>query len=215
MSARSPHRRLAGLILFGLLLGGVMLAGRGNNRAEAIVEAIRDIGQLPFFAGMTLLPLIGFPVTPFYLLGGAVFGEWHALLATAISLATNLVLSYAIAHRWMRRQLTDLLARRGRSLPDARKRNVWLYAAAIRLAPGPSLCVKNYLVALANVPLKPYLIISWPIGMGYAAGLIIVGDSLIDRRGIGLAVGALILIMLGSLLAFLRIRIRSRQIVDV
>lgn len=179
-----------GVFCFLAMAVWLALIGTGNQNATVIVEAIHAAGAVPFFAGLALLPLIGLPVTPFYMLGGAVFGEWICLAGVSVSLLLNLLLSYAMAHCWLSAGLERLLSRRGRPrLPEVKGRNIWVYTLAIRLAPGPPLCIKNYLVALAGVPLGPYLLVSWPIAMGYAAGFIIVGDSLTHRYWWGFLAG--------------------------
>src|SRR5690625_3877566 len=59
-----------------------------------IVEEIGDLGMVPFFLAMAILPTFGFPVTPFYLLAGASFGIWVSLIGTTISQALSLLLAY-------------------------------------------------------------------------------------------------------------------------
>lgn len=179
-----------------LLASWFLLTGRGEGIAEAIAKAVGDAGWLPFFSAMTLLPLAGIPVTPFYLVGGAVFGEWACLAGTAISLLVNLSLAYAMAAGWMRNALQTLIARHGgrRMLPAfSSRRNTWLYILATRITPGPPLSVKNYMAGLAGVPFAPYMLIAWPISMGYAAGLILLGDSLTEQHWFGVLAGILVL----------------------
>ncbi len=196
-----------GAILVLLPASWLLLTGRAEGAAETVAEAIGAAGWLPFFSAMTLLPLAGLPVTPFYVIGGAVFGEWVCLLGTAISLFVNLSLAYAMAARWMRNALQALLARHGghRMLPAfSSRRNTWLYILATRLTPGPPLSVKNYMAGLAGVPFAPYMLIAWPISMGYAAGLILLGDSLTEQHGLGILAGIIVLALFLGVMVALR-----------
>ncbi len=193
---RKQRQTLAAFCLL-LLFVWLVLMGKGDRTAERIAEAVGNTGWPAFFIAMTLLPLLGVPVTPFYLLGGAVFEEWLCLLGTAISLFVNMLLAYALAAHWMRNALQTLLLRyRRRPLPDIGSRNAWLYALAIRITPGPSLGVKNYLASLAGIGLVPYLVVSWPIAMGYATGLIVLGDSITDQHWFGVLAGITLLVIL-------------------
>lgn len=187
--------QIMGTACFLLLFAWVMVIGKGDDIANTIAEAIGDAGWLPFFAAMTLLPLAGFPVTPFYLIGGAIFDEWLCMLGTALSLLVNLSLAYLMAARWMRSALQKMISRHGHGLMPAfsSRRHTWLYILTVRVTPGPPLSVKNYLAGLAGVPFVPYLIISWPIAMSYAAGLILLGDSLTEQRWFGVIAGTLVL----------------------
>ncbi len=206
--------RILGIAGILVLFAWLILIGTGENFADNLAQAIGDAGWLPFFAAMTLLPLAGFPVTPFYLIAGAVFDEWLCMLAAALSLLINLLLAYLMASRWMRNALQKLLSRHGRAMMPAfsSRRHTWLYILAVRVTPGPPLSVKNYLAGLADVPLAPYLIISWPIAMGYAAGLIVLGDSLTEQRWFGVIVGALVLgtflVVMFVLRSWLQTRVR-------
>lgn len=201
--------RQLGTLGFLVLFGWLLLFWRGDRGVAALVEAVRAAGWLPFFAAMTLFPLAGFPVTPFYLLGGAVFGEWWCLLGTGVSLLVNLLLAYALSVSWLRDALQSLLARRGGrdKLPRFEGRNAWLYVLAIRVTPGPPLSVKSYLAGLAGVPLRPFLLVSWPIAMGYAAGLIVLGDSMTEQRWFGVLAGVLLIAVFLGLMWTVRKRL--------
>lgn len=213
MSRTRKPWQILGVVAFLVVFVWLALVGSRESVADEWVHAIGNAGWPAFFAAMTLLPLIGVPVTPFYLIAGAVFDEWLSLTATALSLLLNLVLAYFLAARWMRHALQTLLARHGDGVvmpAFSSRRHTWLYILAVRVTPGPPLSVKNYLAGLAGVPIGPYLIISWPIAMGYAAGLIVLGDSLTEQHWVGVVAGIVVLGVFLTAMFILRSWLRGR-----
>src|SRR5690554_5176852 len=98
-----------GLLLLVVLYQAAQMA-RGAPIDE-IVEAIGDLGMVPFFLAMAVLPTVGFPVTPFYLLAGATFGVWLSLAGTALAQALNLILAYWMSRRYLRGVIEWLVKR--------------------------------------------------------------------------------------------------------
>ncbi len=167
---------------------------------QPVVEAIRGMGTLPFFTGMALLPVIGFPVTPFYLLAGATFGIWTSLAGTAISQAINLVLAYWLARRYLRGVIQKLVKRWRDEIPQVQPKNHVNFTILVKITPGPPNFIKSFILGLARIPFAIFFIVSWPTTMGYAIGVIIFGDSLVDGNiwqavgGFGLMVLFLIIV---------------------
>src|SRR5690606_38939710 len=74
----APKQKLwiAGLVV---LLAGVGVFALADQldlaaRMDRVVERVRAAGPVPFFAAMTLLPAVGFPLSAFTLVAGPVFG---------------------------------------------------------------------------------------------------------------------------------------------
>src|SRR5262245_30016665 len=88
---------------------------------EAIVTWTQRARPLPFFTVMMLLPLVGAPMTPLFLLAGASFGARVALLGSLIALALNLLVCYRLAHLF-RPPLERLMHRLGYRLPNLAER---------------------------------------------------------------------------------------------
>lgn len=188
---------------------------RGGPDVDGWAVRIKGTGPLPFFAAMTLAPIIGIPASPFYLLAGAVFGEAGALPATGASILANLLIAYGLSRAVMRRGPFRALAlrlTRHRADRAGRRPNPWLFAAFVRAAPGPTVAMKNYTLGLAGVPILPYVLVSWPFSMTYAALLILLGDSALAGRTGSLALAVALLLALGLGVRLLHHRLQRTRI---
>ncbi len=193
------------------LLAILVLLRVSGPQVEAFAGWIKRAGPVPFFTAMTLTPLAGVPASPFYLLAGAVFGEGFTLAATGLSILANLALAYLLTRAFPAGPLQRLRRRLDRYRPaGATSMNPWTFAALVRMAPGPTVAMKNYALGLAQVPPAPYFAVSWPLSMGYAAILILLGDSAFEGRAAGLILGAVLLALFAFALRVLYRRLRSR-----
>jgi len=144
-------------------------------------------GPVPFFIALAILPVIGFPTTPFYLIAGATFDLPTALGGSLLALGVNLTLSYLLARGPLRSLLEKWLARSGRKLPQVEKLGYWRFTLMVKFLPGLPTFMKNSAVALAGVPFPIFFGLSLAISGLYAAGFIVLGESAFDRdysRGI-------------------------------
>lgn len=179
---------------------------------DAFLAWKREAGFGMFFLGLALLPLLGMPVTPLFVLAGATFDLAAAVLGSALAIAANLTLSYGLAQHWLRRPLLALLRRWRYELPQFNDGEALRFIVVVRLTPGPPACLKNYVAALADVPFVLYLGVSWAITFGYAIGLIVLGDSLINTDLVeGLWAAA---ILAAALLVWLWLARRQQQAAD-
>jgi uncharacterized membrane protein YdjX (TVP38/TMEM64 family) len=177
---------------------------------QTFLEWKAQAGFWPFFLGLALLPLIGIPSTPLFLLAGAAFELQAALLGSAVAIWLNLVLSYWLARRWMGAPLARLLER-WRFQPVATGTESGLsLLLLVRLAPGLPAAARNYAAALINVPFPVYLAVSWVTTALYAVGLIVLGDSL---RNASLMEGSLAvaLLLAAAAAAFWFVRFQKRR----
>jgi uncharacterized membrane protein YdjX (TVP38/TMEM64 family) len=150
---------------------------------EALTRWIQSARPMPFFTAMAILPALGFPITPFYILAGAAYTPAVALVGSTLALAANLALCYAVA-RFMRRMIERLLRRFEYPLPDlaARRGAAFRLAVAVRFAPGVPFVAKNYAIGVARVPFPVYFALSMLISGASAAFLILLGKSLFEHE---------------------------------
>lgn len=182
-----------GLILLFVLYQVAQMA-RGAPVKEIIGE-ISELGAIPFFLAMAILPTFGFPVTPFYLLAGATFGIWVSLVGTTLSQALNLVLAYWLSRRYLRGLIEWLMRKTKYRIPEVSSENVLKFAILVRITPGPPNFVKSFILVLARIPFLPFFVVSLPITMGYAIGIIVFGDSLADGEPLQ-AIGGVVFLVL-------------------
>lgn len=208
----SLARRLlitAGIVLLALGLAWYFFNGWDW---EAFLAWKRQVGVVPFFAGLAVLPLIGVPTTPLFIIAGATFGLTTALAGTAIAIAINQALSYWLARHVLKQVLIGLLQRWGYELPAFTPGKALSFLILMRLAPGLPAFLKNYTTALFDIPFGIYLAVSWMITFAYALSFIVLGDSLYNGD---LREGAVALLMLLAVVAgFAWINKRQQRILD-
>lgn len=168
-------------------------------------ELISFVERLPLpslVAALTLLPLIGVPVSPLWIAIGVRAGTvWGAVLAM-VALAANQTAGYWLARRWVRRPIEAWLHARGKSVPQIPAGEETLWILLLRVTPGIPLFVQNYLLGLAQVPFGRYLALSLPVQITYALAFVSLGQALRDSdvwRGM-LAVSGLAAVAVGVLL---------------
>jgi uncharacterized membrane protein YdjX (TVP38/TMEM64 family) len=172
------------ITLAALLWWGWRLPAFQSWKAEA--------SPIPFFTVMALLPALGIPIAPFFVLAGATFGIRLGLAGSAAALAVNLLLCHRIGRGRLRTGVARALTRFGYELPafEGQKAGAVRFTLLVRLTPGLPHFAKNYLLVLAGVPLPMYLLVSSSITGAYGAALIIFGESAFhhDLRGLVLPV---------------------------
>ena len=148
---------------------------------EAFFEWKRQVGYIPFFVGLALLPLLGVPTTPLFVIAGATFTPVAALAGCGMSIAVNLALSHWLANRWMRRFVQRLMRQWEIEWPAHDERQALRFLLLFRLTPGIPTFIKNYATAMSEVSFRTYLGVSWVITFLYALGFVIMGDSLVNH----------------------------------
>ncbi len=172
---------------------------------ETFEEWKREAGPVSFFAALALLPAIGFPTTPFYILAGATFSLPVNFIGIGISLAINLSICYLIAHSGLRRVITWSLQRTRYKLPALKPGQALRFSLLVKLTPGVATFLKNYIIAMAGVPFGLYFMVSFGITACYAAAFVLLGDSLVDRNpGMGVMATGILLLVIVAVMAVRR-----------
>ncbi|HWA88322.1 MAG TPA: VTT domain-containing protein [Opitutus sp.] len=220
-SGVAPRRRrwlLAAALVFSIgaaaLLAFTPAGPAVRHAANQVIETCRAAGPLVFFSAMALLPLAGFPLAPFTLTAGPVFGPALGLGAVVlwsfVAVTVNVALSYWIATSALRPAISSLLRRLGWELPRVDSRSAWLLALVVRIVPGPPFFLQSYLLGLARVPFRVYLIVSTLVPFGYIACVVVLGDAL-ARGNLRAALEAVALMtVIGGVIHQLRRRLAPR-----
>lgn len=200
-----------------LAIAGYFLAGRYDlrERMAQVVQVIRDAGPLPFFVAMALLPVVGFPLSGFTLTAAPVFGPTMGLglviLCAVLAITFNVAFSYWLAARGMRPAAEWVVRRFGYELPEVKRDAAWLAIVVLRVVPLTPFSLQGILLGLARVPFGPYMLISVLVPSSYAIAVIVLGDALMrgDPWAIAGAVGMVIFV--GVVLHFVRVRVRPKM----
>jgi len=168
---------------------------------EAVMSWIGGAGPLPFFAAMAILPALGAPITPFFVVAGATFGITVGIVGSLLALALHLTLCYFVARSRLRPRVAALLRRFDHEIPDFEQagKSAVRFVLLVKLAPGIPGFVKHYGLGAARVPFALYLVTSMLITGTYGALLVVLGESLLehDRRTILAVAGVVAALVLG------------------
>ena len=202
---------LVGIALMGIILLSVVFIFLDDLRSldvdlKSMIGLIQDNGPLIFFTALALLPLIGMPVSIFYLVAGASFGLPLSIGGAAVALAINISLSYWIARNLLRRAVELLLSHTHFKIPQVRGNNYVMLTLFVRIMPGVPFFLQSYLLGIAQVPFRIYFLISWSVAFLSSMGMIILGNSF-QSSNVGQAVFAVFLVV--ALLIMVRL-IRQR-----
>jgi uncharacterized membrane protein YdjX (TVP38/TMEM64 family) len=208
MPSEEPRvRRKLPLLRLGVLAvaaaAAAFLVMRGvDYRAlgERGMSAIRSGGPLTFFSAVVILPAFGAPLSAFTLVAGEAFSRQMTLpgvvAAALVSVAANLALTHWLAHRALRPVLSALAMRYGYTIPRVTRENALSIALLVRLTPGPPFFMQSYILGLAEVPFRLYMVVSWVCILPWVAAFVVLGKGIFNGDfklllyGIGVIVAA-------------------------
>ncbi|MBP7141146.1 MAG: VTT domain-containing protein [Opitutaceae bacterium] len=194
-----------------LLLRGVDLKGM----VEPVMRQIRSVGPLVFFAAMAVLLAIGFPFTAFCLAAGSAFGEQLGirgiLAGAAATVLVNVTLTYWLARYALRPLLERWLGRLGYRIPVVEVADQIEVTILVRITPGPPFLVQSYLLGLAQIPFRKYILPSFILPMCNATGILLFGDALAQGKAKWAVVGISLLIAVGLGVHLLRRHYAKRK----
>ncbi len=185
--------RGGGVFVLAVLAGALVWDAVELWSWQVFFEWKRQVGYVPFFVGLALLPLVGVPTTPLFVIAGATFTPVAAIAGCAISILVNLAISYWLANRWLRRPIRRQMRRWSIQWPEHDATQALQFLLVLRLTPGIPTFFKNYVAAMSEISLGLYLGVSWVVTFLYALGFVIMGDSLVNHSPIEALVGILIL----------------------
>jgi uncharacterized membrane protein YdjX (TVP38/TMEM64 family) len=146
---------------------------------QGTLEALKGAPMWVYFLGLVLLPLVGMPVSPLWILAGVIHGHTKGMLLGIGALGFNFALGYWMARSLLRAPIERWLVARGRTVPLIPPQDEWLWIVLLRSTPGIPLFVQNYMLGLARVRFGLYLLLSFPIQIVYVTAFVMVGESLV------------------------------------
>lgn len=209
---------IAGILV--AVIGLLILREVGMRRLiewfDLFVSAIRDMGPWVFFAAMAVLPAMGAPLMAFNLVAGEAFAEQMTMpgviVTVSAAIAANLALTYWLARYALRPLLTGLVKRYGYSVPRVTKENALMVTLLVRLTPGPPFFLQGYILGLAEVPLRLFMIVSWLAVLPIALSAVVLGKA--AREGNMGKIAAVLGVMVVAVVVvqIVRRRVTKRQV---
>ena len=201
-----------------VLLVGAVLVLRGINLGavkDRGMAIIRDTGPVAYFGAMTVLPAVGVPMLAFTIPAGEAFGPRFGLggviAIAAVVLAVNLALTYWLARYALRPVLTGLLKRYGYSVPRVTPENALTIALLVRLTPGPPYALQGYILGIAELPFRLYMIVSWLCMLPWAVGAIVLGQGILNGNFKLAAAGLAVIVAAVGAVQLVRRRFAKRE----
>jgi uncharacterized membrane protein YdjX (TVP38/TMEM64 family) len=155
---------------------------------------------------MALLPAIGAPLMAFTITAGTAFAGQMTmggvLAATLFAIGINIALTHWLARRAVRPLLERLLKRFGYAVPRVTAENELSIALLVRLTPGPPFFLQSYILGLAEVSFRLYMIVSWLCVLPWAVGAVVLGRGLFEGNftvvatGLGVLIAAVVAVQL-------------------
>ena len=105
------------------------------------------------------------------------------LAAAGAALLVNNALAYWLARYALRPWLERWISRTKYRIPRIESAEHAEITLLVRITPGPPFFVQSYLLGLAEIRFRTYLVISWLIAMAYATGCIVFGDAILHGKG--------------------------------
>jgi uncharacterized membrane protein YdjX (TVP38/TMEM64 family) len=99
------------------------------------------------------------------------------LLVTAITLPLHLLVSFFLGHSVLRPRLERLLEKQNYTLPEIPQTRVLPFLVLFVGIPSLPYAVKNYLLALADIPFRYYFGVSLPVNVLLSVPVIGLGEA--------------------------------------
>lgn len=163
---------------------------------DATIEYLRLAPAWVFFAALSILPAVGFPVAPMLIVAGPVYGAVYGISLSSLALAVNMTFCYWLA-RFFGGRVRPWLEKLGYRVPQAPRREEMRLTLLLRLC-GIPLFIQNYVLGLSGVRYPVYMLVSWPVLTLQTIGFVLLGDALFDGQvgGIILAVVVIVVVVL-------------------
>lgn len=205
-----------------LLLAAIVAAGfhfeiEPRVLLETFLEWLESAHWAWLVAALILCPLVGFPISPFYILSGVKFGIMGGIFISLACLFVHLIIAYIIS-AWACRGLISYGMQRffpDASLPVIPQKDEVKWIIFLRIAPGLPLVVQNYTLGLARVSFLPYLLLSMTVQVVFAIAFIVFGHAVFSGAAgtaiMGVSAAIAILILFNLLAKYVLQKYRLRR----
>lgn len=155
-----------------------------------------EANRYVFLLLMALLPLLGLPISIFLVLIGVLFGIGKGIVLASGVTFFHLVTTYGIVHSMLRPLLVRILQSYALTIPQLPEEKRKRLSFTLMVVPGLPYALKNYMLAMADLPFRQYLAIGWLANLIVNVPFIVLGRGLVRVDPLVLA-GLAVLLVLG------------------
>lgn len=160
-----------------LVAVGIYLAIKFEYLQKAVSFVDQSMSSPLFIILMVVLPVVGFPISVFLIVGGIKFGILWAILLWLAVLPVHATIGYYVA-RWARSPLERFLSdKMGYHIPKIPENNTAMFSFLFLAIPGIPYAGKNYLLALAGVPFRYCVLMNCIVQCALGIPFIVLGKS--------------------------------------
>jgi uncharacterized membrane protein YdjX (TVP38/TMEM64 family) len=193
-----PSKRTLLMLIAGtLILGGALYVLWKYGTSSWLDSLLNEkIDPVLFVVLMAVLPSVGFPISVFLIVAGAKFGLAGGFFITALAIPIHLSISYFIGNSMFRGGLQRYLSKKNYQLPEVPQDKMVPWALVFVAIPSIPYAVKNYLLALVDIPPLYYFAINWPVNLVLSIPFLGIGESAV-RMNLWLFFLFVVLLLLG------------------
>ncbi len=177
---KNKYYLIAIFILFVALLGILFYKYDPTILLRFILD--QNINPVLFIFLMVTLPIIGFPVSVFWVMVGIKFGILNGVILAAACMLIHMVSSYLLARIFLRAPIKRFLQKRGYELPPFSQEKFLPGIVLFLALPGLPYVLKNYVVALAEIPILSYILINWSVQGIFTFPIVVLGGAAAQRN---------------------------------
>jgi uncharacterized membrane protein YdjX (TVP38/TMEM64 family) len=156
---------------------GISLAVQYEYFKMAISFIDQHMPPILFVALMVILPVVGFPISIFLIMGGIKFGILFGMLLWLLILPIHTIIAYYLA-RWLRKPLERFLSRKmDYHVPEIPEKGVGMFSFLFLAIPGIPYATKNYILPLAGVPFRFSVLMNCIVQSAQGIPFIVLGRS--------------------------------------
>jgi uncharacterized membrane protein YdjX (TVP38/TMEM64 family) len=185
------------IVWFFIIVGAVFLISIffSYNPARLITQYLSsDTNSFVFACLMAVLPLAGFPISIFLVLVGMIYGITGGILITGAIMLFHIIMTYYLVHSLFRPLINKMMRKFDVEIPQLPGKNKKGLAFLFMLTPGLPYSMKNYLLALTELPFFQYLLIAWLAQFGFSIPFIVLGKSMVQKNLMVLLLVVLVLL---------------------
>lgn len=175
-----------------------------SEATNFILEVSGSANPFYIIVAIALLPLFGFPVSPLMVAAGHRLGYLGGFMLVFIGLSLNFSIAYLISKKLLRVWILSFIERRGLSVPKVSCDNMYSVTIIVRSTPGIPLFIQNYILGVAGIHFKKYLIVSLIVHSVYGFAFVVVGDALTGSRIWQILIGCGLLVSVVFILYIIR-----------